>query len=176
MCILYIYICCITQMYMHTIKLNQQWHVLAPSHSNTSKHATTVRSVTFFFKAPVTHQFQNTGKFCDIINQKRPLNGCASRCLSFVNMERYTRPMFLWCFLFFFVNVQIHAAWFGPRNIVLDVFRLFFDCCKQHRVMRHLRGHDWPRVEKSMSACPELVLARTLILFCIHTEIPVIHW
>ncbi len=58
------------------------------------------RSIFFSVKTPFTHQFQITCKFCEIINQKLPLNNCASRFCACKHEGVYTVSVFVDLFLF----------------------------------------------------------------------------
>ncbi len=128
------------------------------SHSNTSKlpkknywndtQATMFRH--FTAKAPFTHRFQITGKFCDIINQKWPLNGCASRCCVYKHGGVYVVSIFVDVFIFV-SNVHIHAAGFGPETSY-DGFKLNYTVCGLNASSTS-ECYDWPRAVEFWIEC-----------------------
>ncbi len=128
------------------------------SHSNTSKlppknywndtQATMLRH--FTAKAPFTHRFQITGKFCDIINQKWPLNGCASRCCVYKHGGVYVVSIFVDVFIFV-SNVHIHAAGFGPETSY-DGFKLNYTVCGLNASSTS-ECYDWPRAVEFWIEC-----------------------
>ncbi len=66
-------------------------------------------SIFFSVKTPFTHRFQITSKFCDIVNQKLPLNGCASQCCVCKHEGVYAISIFvlIFCQTFTFFSVLL---------------------------------------------------------------------